>query len=42
MTTNGDKLVISPIRPGGKQAKLNRALGNINKKFGSALKKLAE
>lgn len=42
VTTNGDKLVISPVRPHSKQAKINRAIGNINKKFGPALQKLAE
>lgn len=42
LTTNGDKLVISPMRPGSKQAKLNRALEKINRDFGPALKKLAE
>ena len=42
LTTNGDNLVISPIRPQGKQAKLNRMLNKINQKFGPTLKKLAE
>ena len=42
LTTNGDKLVISPVRPDGKQAKLDKILDEINKDFGPALKKLAE
>ena len=42
VTTNGDKLVISPVRPKGRQAKLNQILDNINRDFGPALKKLSE
>ncbi len=42
VTTNGDHLVISPVRPKGRQAKLNRILDNINRDFGPALKKLSQ
>lgn len=42
ITTNGDKLVISPVRPDSEQAKLNRILHQINEDFGPALKKLAD
>lgn len=42
LTTNGDNLVISPVRPDGKQAQLSRMLDKINRKFEPALKKLAE
>jgi antitoxin MazE len=42
LTTNGDKLVVSPVRPEGKQARLNKALDEINAEYGPALKKLAE
>jgi len=42
LTTNGDKLVISPVRPQSKQAKFNKILDEINEDFGPALKKLAE
>ncbi|HPY77340.1 MAG TPA: AbrB/MazE/SpoVT family DNA-binding domain-containing protein [Anaerohalosphaeraceae bacterium] len=42
VTTNGDKLVISPIRPDGKQAQLNQILHQINQDFGPALKNLAD
>lgn len=42
LTTNGDKLVISPVRSDSRQAKLNHILDKINEDFGPALKKLAE
>ncbi len=42
VTTNGDKLMISPVRPKGRQAKLNRILDDINRDFGTALKKLSQ
>lgn len=42
LTTNGDKLVISPVRPTEKQRKLNHMLDKINKDFGPALKKLSK
>lgn len=42
LTTNGDKLVISPVRPDSKQAKLNQVLHEINEDFGPALRKLAD
>ena len=42
LTTNGDKLIISPVRPKSKQAKLNKILDEVNQDFGPALKKLAE
>lgn len=42
LTTNGDKLVVSPVRPESKQARLNKALDEINAEYGPALKKLAE
>ena len=42
LTTNGDKLVISPVRPKGKQAKLKKIIDEVNRDFGPALKKLAE
>jgi len=42
LTTNGDKLVVSPVRPESKQTKLNKILDEINDDFGPALKKLAE
>lgn len=42
LTTNGDKLIISPVRAGNKQEKLDKILNEINRDFGPALKKLAE
>ena len=42
LTTNGDKLVVAPVRPESKQAKLNQILDKINTEYGPALKKLAE
>jgi antitoxin component of MazEF toxin-antitoxin module len=42
LTTNGDKLIVSPVRPKSKQAKLDKILEAVNKDFGGALKKLAE
>ncbi len=42
LSTNGDKLVISPVRPKVKQAKLDKILSNVNKQFAPVLKKLAE
>lgn len=42
LTTNGDKLIISPLRPSSRQAKLNQILDKVNRDFGPALKKLAD
>lgn len=42
LTTNGDMLIVSPVRPKSKQAKLDKILDIINTDFGPALKKLAE
>ena len=40
VTTNGDQLVITPLRDHERQAKLDKALSKINSKFGKSLKKL--
>ena len=42
LTTNGDKLVISPVRPKGKQAKLEKIIDEVNRDFSPSLRKLAE
>jgi antitoxin component of MazEF toxin-antitoxin module len=42
VTTNGDVLLISPIRDKGRQKKLRASLDKINQKFGKDLKRLAE
>lgn len=42
LTTNGDQLLVSPVRSKARQQKLRAALEKINKKFGDDLKRLAE
>ena len=42
LTTNGDAIMLTPIRDKKKQARLEAALQKINYKFGDDLKKLAE
>lgn len=42
LTTNGDAIMLTPIRDKKKQARLEAALQKINDKFGDDLKKLAE
>ena len=42
LTTNGDRLVISPVRSKSKQAKLSKIIDEVNRDFAPALKKLAE
>ena len=42
ITTNGDVLVITPIRDKKKQEKLQKNLDFINNEYGDILKKLAE
>lgn len=42
LTTNGDRLIISPIRTKSKQARLTRIIDEVNQDFAPALKKLAE
>ena len=42
LTTNGDSLMISPIRDTARQEQLNASLDKINRKFGDDLKRLAE
>ena len=42
LTTNGDSLMISPIRDKARQEQLNASLDKINRKFGDDLKRLAE
>ena len=42
LSTNGDSLLISPVRDKARQAKLQAALEKINRKFGRDLKRLAE
>lgn len=42
VTTNGDSLLISPVRSRARQQKLRASLEKINQKFGDDLKRLAE
>jgi antitoxin MazE len=42
LTTNGDRLIISPVRTKSKQARLNKIIDEVNQDFAPALKKLAE
>jgi antitoxin MazE len=42
LTTDGDSLLVSPIRDKARQKKLSASLEKINRKFGDDLKRLAE
>ena len=42
LTTNGDILIVRPIRDKQGQKRLDKTLAEINLKYGRALKKLAE
>lgn len=42
MTTDGDSILISPVRDKKRQAQLRASLEKINRKFGDDLKRLAE
>ena len=42
ITTDGQTLVLSPIRDAKRKAKFNKALKDTNRKFGRALKNLAK
>ncbi len=42
MTTNGDSILISPVRDKKRQQKLRASLDKINRKFGDDLRRLGE
>jgi len=42
LTTNGDSLLVSPVRDRARQKKLRNSLDKINRKFSDDLKRLAE
>ena len=42
LTTNGDAILVTPVRDTKRQARLRAALARINDQFGDDLKKLAE
>jgi antitoxin component of MazEF toxin-antitoxin module len=42
LTSNGDVLMVAPVRDKARQKKLRASLSKINQKFGDDLKRLAE
>ncbi len=42
LTSNGDVLVVAPVRDKARQRKLRASLEKINRQFGDDLKRLAE
>ena len=42
LTTNGDTLLISPVRSKARQERVRKSLERINDKFGDDLRRLAE
>ncbi len=42
LTTNGDRLMITPVRDKVRQSRLRASLAKINRKYDSDLKRLAE
>jgi len=42
LTTNGDSLLISPVRDKKRQNRIRASLKKINRKYGDDLKRLAE
>ncbi len=42
VTTNGDSLLVSPVRDKARQQKLRASLKKINQKYGDDLRRLAE
>ena len=42
ISTDGDSLVISPVRDAKRRKQFEKALKNSNRRFGNALKRLAE
>jgi len=42
LTTNGDSILIVPVRDKNRQKKLRASLDKINRKFGDDLRRLAE
>ena len=41
VTTDGESLIISPVREGSREKRFREALAKVNKKHGKTLKKLA-
>lgn len=42
LTSDGEALLVSPVRAPGRQEKLRASLAKINRKFGADLRRLAE
>lgn len=42
ITTDGQTLLISPVRENKRHEKFTKSLDSVNKRYGSALKRLAE
>ena len=42
LTTNGETLMVSPVRDTKRQRKLRRSLAKMNRRYGDDLKRLAE
>jgi antitoxin MazE len=42
LTTNGDALLVSPIRDAPRQRRLRQSLEKMNRRYGDDLKRLAE
>ncbi len=42
LTTNGDTLLVAPVRDPKRQRRLREALDKINRRYGDDLKRLAE
>ena len=41
ISTDGEVLIITPVRDKGRRKKFTRSLDSVNKKYGRALKRLA-
>jgi antitoxin MazE len=42
LTTDGDRLLVSPVRDRKRRERLRKSLAKINRKYGNYLKRLAE
>jgi antitoxin MazE len=42
LTTDGDRLLVSPVRDRKRRERLRKSLAKINRKYGNDLKRLAE
>lgn len=42
ITTNGDAILVTPVRSRSRQARIDKSLKKINEQYGDDLKRLAE